>query len=204
MRAVFAGRSVESILGTLLLIALSLVVSGCGTPNTPTPTTPAPTPTPSQPSYPSTPPVSITWSPSTSTPPAPIAQDPANSAWGKGSNDFPLTVSNPTAAASMTSPINVVASATPKNPIFFMRVYVDNISVYYTSSNSINTQIFAPPGQHTMVVMAEDSSGYVSAIPISVTVTSQSQKVISGIQNMPGWQLCSAYFPAGSQRAGQQ
>jgi hypothetical protein len=57
--------------------------------------------------------------PEHSTLPAPIAQDPANSAWGTGSNDFPLTVSNPTAAASMTSPINVVASATPKNPIFF-------------------------------------------------------------------------------------
>ena len=49
MRAVVARRSVESILGTLLLIALSLVVSGCGTPSTPTPAPPAPTPTPSQP-----------------------------------------------------------------------------------------------------------------------------------------------------------
>jgi len=203
MRAVFAGRSVGSIPETLLLFALSLVVFGCGTPGTPTPTTPAPTPTPSQPSYPSTAPVPITWSPSNSTLPAPIAQDPANSAWGSGSNDFPLTVSNPTAASTVTSPINLVASATPKNPIFFMRVYVDNVSVYYTSSNSINTQIFAAPGQHTMVVMAEDSSGYVSAIPISVTVTSQSQTVISGIQNMPGWQSCSADFPPGSQRAGQ-
>src|ERR1700723_3667213 len=164
MRAVFARRSVESILGTLLLIALSLVVFACGTPSTPTPTTPAPTPTPSQPSFPSTPPVPITWS-SASTLPAPIAQDPANSTWGKRSNDFPLTVSNPTAAASMTSPINVVALATPKNSIFFGRRFVDNVSVYYTSSNSINTQIFTPPGKHTMVVMAEDSRGYVSAIP---------------------------------------
>jgi hypothetical protein len=84
-----------------------------------------------------------------------------------------------------------------------MRVYVDNVSVYYTSSSSINTQIFAAPGQHTMVVMAEDSSGNISATPITMTVTSQSQTTISGIQNMTGWQSCSADFPAGSQRAGQ-
>jgi hypothetical protein len=114
-----------------------------------------------------------------------------------------LTISNPTDGASVTSPINVVASAAPKNPIFFMRVYVDGVSVYYTSSSSINTQIFAAPGQHTLEVMAEDSGGYISAIPLNVTVTTQSQTTISGIQNMPGWQSCSKDFPPGSQRAGQ-
>jgi hypothetical protein len=84
-----------------------------------------------------------------------------------------------------------------------MRVYVDNVSVYYTSSNSINTQIFAAAGPHTVLVMAEDSSGYVSAIPLSVTVTSQAKTTISNIQTLAGWQSCSADFPAGSQRAGQ-
>ena len=84
-----------------------------------------------------------------------------------------------------------------------MRVYVDAISVYYTASNSINTQIFAAPGAHTVEVMAEDSGGYISATLVNVTVTSQSQTTISGIQNMTGWQSCSAVFPAGSQRAGQ-
>jgi hypothetical protein len=36
----------------------------------------------------------------------------------------------------VTSPINVVANANPKNPIFFMRVYVDQLAVYYTFTNS--------------------------------------------------------------------
>ncbi|MFZ0201076.1 MAG: hypothetical protein WB523_20450 [Candidatus Sulfotelmatobacter sp.] len=172
---------------------------------------PAPTPTPAQPSYPSTPADPITWSAGSSKLPAPTAEDPANSDWGTGSTDFPLTVSSPSAGASVTSPINVVASTTPTNPIFFMRVYVDNVSVYYTSSNSINTQIFAAPGQHTVLVMAEElncaalpcSSGLISATPISITVTSQAQTAISSIQNTKGWQSCSAVFPAGVQRAGQ-
>ncbi len=188
--------NIRLLCGISVLISVSLSLAGCsGVSNSMTSTN---TPPPAQPSYPPTPPVPITWSPGTSNLPAPIATPPP-----VGSNDFPLTVSNPTDGSSMTSPINVVASATPKNPIFFMRVYVDAVSVYYTSANSINTQIFAAPGQHTLEVMAEDSGGYISATLINVTVTSQSQTTISGIQNMPGWQSCSATFPAGSQRAGQ-
>ena len=207
-------RNTRVLCGTSMLIAATVGLFGCSatskmatttptTPTTPTaPTTPS-SPTP-PPTYPSTPPVPITWSASSTDLPAPAAQNPSTAAWGTGSDDFPLTVANPTASQSLTSPFNVVASATPKNPIFFMRVYVDNVSVYYTSSSSINTQIFAATGPHTVLVMAEDSSGYVSAIPLSITVTGASpQSTITGIQNMPGWQSCSADFPAGSQRAGQ-
>ena len=204
-------RASRLLCGILTLVSVTVMLIGCGgSPNTvtttptPTPTPPpSPTPSPSQTAYPSTPPVAITWSASSSKLPAPTAADPAAADWGTGSDDFPLTVSHPTAGASVTSPINVVASATPTNSIFFMRVYVDNVSVYYTSSNSINTQIFAAAGAHTMLVMAEDSKGYISATPISITVTSQAATKITGIQNSPGWQSCSAVFPAGVQRAGQ-
>lgn len=137
-----------------------------------------------------------------------MAVEPDTADWGKGSNDFPLTVSNPTAGASLTSPINVVAAATPKNPIFFMRVYVDELAVYFTFNNSINTQIFLATGQHTVTVMAEDNQGYISATPISVTISGQApttggKTTISKIQALPGWQSCGADFPAGSGRAGQ-
>ncbi len=182
---------------TLVSACLFLFACGGGSISNTT-TQPAPT-TPTQTSYPSTPPVPITWSPSTSPLPAPTAQDPPP----PGSNDFPLTVSNPTSGASVTSPINVVASATPKNPIFFMRVYVDQLAVYFTFTDSINTQIFAAPGQHTLEVMAEDKSGYMSATLINVNVTSQQQTTISDIQTLPGWQSCSALFPPTSGRAGQ-
>ncbi|MGC1650435.1 MAG: hypothetical protein WA741_31815, partial [Candidatus Sulfotelmatobacter sp.] len=103
----------------------------------------------------------------------------------------------------MTSPATVVASATPKNPVFFMRVYVDQLAVYFTFANSINTQIFIAPGTHTLEVMAEDNQGYVSATILNITVSAQSQTAISDIQTLPGWQSCSATFPAGSGRDGQ-
>ena len=103
----------------------------------------------------------------------------------------------------MTSPATVVASANPTNPIFFMRVYVDQLAVYFTFTNSINTQIFMTPGPHTLEVMAEDNQGYISATILNITVTSQSQTTITAIQTLPGWQSCSAVFPAGSGRDGQ-
>src|SRR5215471_20969926 len=177
---------------SLFVIVLLSISTACGNNNTTSGTTPP------QPGYPSTPPVPITWSPSTSKLPAPPAQVPPP----PGSNDFPLTISNPTDGSSLTSPLNVVASATPKNPIFFMRVYIDQLAVYFTFTNSINTQIFVGPGKHTLEVMAEDNQGFVSATILSITVNSQSQSTISSIQAMPGWQSCSATFPAGSGRDG--
>jgi len=179
-----------ALLGSSFLI-LSAISCGSGKTNTPPPQP--------QPNYPSTPPVAITWSPSSSPLPAPQAQVPPPA----GSNDFPLTISSPTSGTTSTSPVTVVASATPKNPIFFMRVYVDQLAVYFTFTNSINTQIFVGPGQHALEVMAEDNQGYISATIVNITVTTQSQTTISSIQSIPGWQSCSALFPQGSGRAGQ-
>jgi hypothetical protein len=179
------------------LICLGILISAassCGTGRTNT--TP---PAPPQPGYPPTPPVPITWSPSSSPLPAPPAQVPPP----PRSNDFPLSVSSPTDGATVTSPVTVVASATPQNPIFFMRVYVDQLAVYFTFTSSINTQLFIAPGQHKLEVMAEDRQGYISATILNITVTSQSQTTISNIQSMPGWQSCSALFPVGSGRDGQ-
>jgi len=180
------------------LICLGILISAassCGTGKT----TSTPPTAPPLPGYPSTPPVAITWSPSSSPLPAPTAQVPPP----PGSNDFPLTVSSPTDGVTVTSPLTVTASASPKNPIFFMRVYVDQLAVYFTFTNSINTQIFVAPGQHKLEVMAEDNQGYISATILNINVTSQSQTTISNIESMPGWQSCSALFPSGSGRDGQ-
>lgn len=85
-----------------------------------------------------------------------------------------------------------------------MRVYVDQLAVYFTFTDAINTQLFITPGQHTLEVMAEDKQGYISSTILHITVTSQQSKTtISSIQDMPGWQSCGALFPTGSGRDGQ-
>src|SRR6266568_2073242 len=118
-------------ISTFSLLVVASLFTGCGSSkNTST--------APAQPTLPFAPAVPITWTPGTSSLPAPPAQVPPPA----GSNDFPLTISSPTEGDTLTSPANVVASASPKNPIFFMRIYVDQLAVYFTFTNSINTQIF--------------------------------------------------------------
>jgi hypothetical protein len=84
-----------------------------------------------------------------------------------------------------------------------MRASVDQLAVYFTFTNSINTQIFITPGQHQLESTAEDKQSFISATILNITVTSQSQTTISNIQSMPGWQSYSALFPPGSGRDGQ-
>src|SRR4029077_20811419 len=149
----------------------------------------------------------ISWSPGSSAFPAPPACTPPTTSCTppdpSGSNDFPLNVSSPSDGGITTSPTTVVANAKPMHPIFCMRVYVDQLAVYFTFTDSINTQIFIAPGQHTLEVMAEDNQGYISATILHINVTSQPQTTISDIQNMPGWQSCGALFPKGAGRDGQ-
>ena len=190
------------------LLGAIIILAGCGVSTSTSTPTPIPTPTPPSQTYPSVPPVAITWSPSSSPFPAPIAVPPQGTDWASGATDFPLTVSSPTSGTTITSPIHVVASATPKNPIFFMRVFVDQLAVYFTFDSSIDTQIFAAPGAHTITVYAEDNQGYISATPIPITISSQApdtngQTTITGIQALPGWQSCGGLFPPSSGRAGQ-
>jgi len=202
MRTIVLAVRKSAVCSILTLSTLAFTL-GCGTSRNM-----QSSPPPVQPNYPATPPVPITWSPGTSQLPAPPACDPPQSTcappYPNGSNNFPLTVSSPVDQSSVTSPMHVVASATPKNPLFFMRVYVDQLAMYFTFTNSIDTQLFVAPGQHTVEVMAEDNQGYISDTIVNVNVSSQAQQTtISGIQNMPGWQSCAADFPPGSGRDGQ-
>ena len=190
--------------------SLTFLSVACGTDGTKMPSIP-PVSAPAQPNFPSIPPEQITWpfqNPAQSSLPAPPAADESTAPWKNGANDFPLTVASPMASTTVTSPVNVVANASPKNPMFFMRVYVDQLAVYFTFNDSINTQIFVAPGAHTLTVMAEDEQGYISATPLPIAVSAQApnsngQSTITSIQAMAGWQSCGALFPAGSGRAGQ-
>jgi hypothetical protein len=84
-----------------------------------------------------------------------------------------------------------------------MRVYVDGQAVFLTFLSSMDAQIWMAPGAHTMEILAVDKSGAQSANVFPVTVGAQTSTAIASIQDMPGWQNCSAVFPANSARAGQ-
>lgn len=116
---------------------------------------------------------------------------------------FPLSISSPSNGATVNSPAHVVASASPANPIYYMRVYVDNLAVYFTFDKSMDTQIWMAPGAHTLEIMAIDNKGFISAVVMPVTVAAQPSFTVSSIQALPGWQACSAVFPPEAPRHGQ-
>jgi hypothetical protein len=110
---------------------------------------------------------------------------------------FPLSISVPSNGASVKSPANVIAEASPADPIYWMRVYVDNISVYYSFTATINQYIFMASGTHTIEIVAEDVAGYIATASIQVNVVTQNPGV-SNIQNLPGWLSCSAAIGSGA------
>jgi len=102
-----------------------------------------------------------------------------------------VTVSTPSDGATVTSPVEIVASATSANPITGVRVYVDNVSVFSTGNNLIDAYIWMSPGAHFVVVQAWDSTGAVFKSPFNLTVADSPVSDLTGIEKMSGWQWCT-------------
>lgn len=81
-----------------------------------------------------------------------------------------VTISAPTTSAVTGPGVAAAASAKAANPITFMRLYVDNVSVFSISGSSFSTTVNMTAGTHTMVFQAWDSAGNVYKASKSVTV----------------------------------
>jgi hypothetical protein len=123
-----------------------------------------------------------------------------------------VTVSSPTNGSTVGSPVHVVASATSTHPITAMRIYVDNVSAYLTSSAKIDTSLAMSAAKHNVVVQAWDSTGAVFKLALTLTVSGSAPTPTpapglpappstavtkSNIDQMTGWQSCTACAGAG-------
>ena len=118
-----------------------------------------------------------------------------------------VTVSSPANGSTVSSPTHFVASATSTHPITYMRIYVDNVSVYGVAAGSLSAYVTMSTGSHSVVVQAWDSGGGIFKTPISVKVGSSSgggsgipstAKVFSRIEEMTGWQTCGRTWVDGN------
>ena len=110
-----------------------------------------------------------------------------------------VTISSPANGSTVSSPTHFVASATSTHPITYMRIYVDNVSVYGVAAGSLSAYVSMSTGSHSVVVQAWDTNGGIFKTPLSVKVGSSSggsggvpstAKVFSKIEEMTGWQNC--------------
>lgn len=88
-----------------------------------------------------------------------------------------VTISSPAPGATSASPVHFVASASSSATITAMRIYVDNVSVFLTSSNQLDTLVPIATGSHSVVVQAWDSAGGIFKAPETINVTTSSGAV---------------------------
>lgn len=106
----------------------------------------------------------------TSTFPAAAQTAPDMREFFKSSATGSVTISSPTTSTVTGPGVPAAASASAANPITFMRLYVDNVSVYSTSASSFSTTMNMTTGTHSMIFQAWDTAGNVYKAAKTVTV----------------------------------
>lgn len=81
-----------------------------------------------------------------------------------------ITISAPTTSTVTGSPVHLAAKATAPNPITAMRIYVDGVSKFTSSSSSVDQWIAMSRGTHNVVFQAWDSKGNVYKTSKAITV----------------------------------
>jgi hypothetical protein len=81
-----------------------------------------------------------------------------------------VQVSSPTSSTVTGPGVSLAASATAPNPITFMRIYVDNVSVASASTSKIAATVSMSKATHSVVFQAWDSKGNVYKAARTITV----------------------------------
>ncbi len=81
-----------------------------------------------------------------------------------------VQVSSPTSSTVTGPGVSLAASATAPNPVTFMRIYVDNVSVASASTSKIAATISMSKATHSVVFQAWDSKGNVYKAARTITV----------------------------------
>ena len=96
-----------------------------------------------------------------------------------------VTVTSPTAGATVGTPAHFVASATSPDqyPITSMMIYVDDQPQYTTYSSGLDTYLNLTPGNHLAVVKSWSASGaiYTQTVPFTSSSSSTGQSGSSGV-----------------------
>jgi hypothetical protein len=90
-----------------------------------------------------------------------------------------VVVTNPAPNAVVGSQVPVGATASGKNKVSKMQLYVDGNSQFQSSGGTLNTSVPLSAGNHTLKVEAADSAGNLTTNKFSVTSASPSIKIIS-------------------------
>jgi hypothetical protein len=107
-----------------------------------------------------------------------------------------VSISSPSAGATVSSPVRVVATASSTRTVNHMKIYVDYKAVYAVNAAKIDTSVAMSLGSHLLVIQAWDSAGTVMKQSMTIKVgstsstTSPPKKIFYDIEQMSGWKSC--------------
>ena len=69
-----------------------------------------------------------------------------------------VTICTPTANATVTSPVHIVAGTTDSKTVQFIQIYVDGVKKYEIKAKSLDTSLAMAAGTHRLTVQAYDGT----------------------------------------------
>ena len=86
--------------------------------------------------------------------------------------DPSVTICNPLANSTVTSPVQIVAGTTSSSKVSFMQIYVDGVQKGTFYSTSINQSVAMTSGSHRITVQAKNAAGVTFKSSVTATVGS--------------------------------
>ena len=80
-----------------------------------------------------------------------------------------MTICTPTANATVTSPVHIVAGTTDSKTVQFIQIYVDGVKKYEIKAKSLDTSLAMSAGTHRLTVQAYDGTYFKQTIFITVS-----------------------------------
>jgi len=97
-----------------------------------------------------------------------------------------VSVTSPKSGATVTSPVQYVASATSSTcskGVASMGIYVNNVKVYVVQGNQLNTELTLGSGSQHTVVEEWDKCGGASTTTINLTVSAPPKPAITDFRS---------------------
>jgi VCBS repeat-containing protein len=79
-----------------------------------------------------------------------------------------VTICQPGANTTVSSPVQVIAGTTDTRTVTLMQIYLDGKKVYEVKASSLNTSLTMSAGTHRLTVQAYDGSWFKQTINITV------------------------------------
>jgi len=118
-----------------------------------------------------------------------------------------VSISSPSSGSTVGSPVHFVATATSSHAITHFNVYVDGTKLYGVNASKLDAYVSVSAGSHKAVIKAWDSTGASQYASVGFSVgsssssttstTSSTATTFSRIEEMSGWDMCSACANAG-------